>query len=140
MKDAGLCLALTCLLMGAAQSSERQLKLQHRFLNLPVTYDEEDSTTIEILIDGEPQRHLDVFLADDQPDFWTFVDVSAFQGKTAVIRADREDKSNALKNIYQSDEREYLNDAYHEKHRPQLHFSTIRGWIRPRTNSPMWTA
>jgi sucrose-6-phosphate hydrolase SacC (GH32 family) len=64
-----------------------------------------------------------------EPDFWVFLDVSAFKGKTAVIKADREDKSDALKNIYQSDERTYLKNLYKEKHRPQLHFSTIRGWI-----------
>ncbi|MHC4216431.1 MAG: glycoside hydrolase family 32 protein, partial [Planctomycetota bacterium] len=74
-------------------------------------------------------RHMDVFLPDSEPDFWVFVDVSEFKGKKAVLRTKRGKQKKGLNLVYQSDEREYLKNLYKEKHRPQLHFSTIRGWI-----------
>ena len=129
MKKTCIGLLLICLIIGLVKSAELELMLEKDYLNLPVTYEEEDNTSIEILIDGESEIYLDCYLADQEPDFWIFIDVTAFQGETAVIRADRDDKSDALKNIYQSNKRKYLKNAYKEKHRPQLHFSTIRGWI-----------
>jgi sucrose-6-phosphate hydrolase SacC (GH32 family) len=129
MKKMIICLMFLCFLGSLTRGADLKLELESNFLNLPVTYDEEDYTSIEIQIDGKNEFYFDLFLADREPDFWVFLDVSAFKGKTAVIKADREDKSDALKNIYQSDERTYLKNLYKEKHRPQLHFSTIRGWI-----------
>jgi hypothetical protein len=92
-------LLFICLLIGLTQGSELKIKLENNFLNLPVTYDEEDKTTIEILIDGKSEIFFDIYLADQKPDFWVFVDVTAFKGKTAVLKADRDDKSGALKKI-----------------------------------------
>jgi sucrose-6-phosphate hydrolase SacC (GH32 family) len=129
MKNLYFSLLLFCFLISSALGSEVKLKLESNYLNLPVTYDEEDYTSIEIQIDGKGEFYFDLFLADREPDFWVFLDVSAFKGKTAVIKAGRDDKSDALKKIYQSDERTYLKNLYKEKYRPQLHFSTIRGWI-----------
>jgi fructan beta-fructosidase len=113
----------------AQQGAELELKIESNYINLPATYDEDDRTSIEIVIDGKGEVYLDIYLADEEPDFWVFADISKYKGKTALIKANREDKSEALERIYQSDEREYLHNAYKEKHRPQLHFSTIRGWI-----------
>jgi sucrose-6-phosphate hydrolase SacC (GH32 family) len=129
MKNTCAGLLFFCSLTGFARGTDLKLELMNNFLNFPVTYEEEDGTSLEILIDGNAEFYLDLFLADQEPDFWVFLDVSAFKGKTALIRADREDKSGALKKIYQSDEREYLRNLYQEEHRPQLHFSTMRGWI-----------
>jgi levanase/fructan beta-fructosidase len=129
MKKMVICLMLLCFLSSLTRGADLKLKLESNYLNLPVTYDEEDYTSIEIQIDGKGEFYFDLFLADREPDFWVFLDVSAFKGKTAVIKAGRDDKSDALKKIYQSDERTYLKNLYKEKYRPQLHFSTIRGWI-----------
>jgi sucrose-6-phosphate hydrolase SacC (GH32 family) len=130
MKRAFGILLLFCYLTCFAQEgSELEVNFEKNYLNLPVSYDEEDRTSIEIAVDGKSEIFFDIYLPDENPDFWVFVDVSAFKGKTALIKADRADKSIALNKIYQSDERQYLSDLYKEKHRPQLHFSTIRGWI-----------
>jgi sucrose-6-phosphate hydrolase SacC (GH32 family) len=129
MKRALNSLFLLCLLASLTQSAELEILLNKNYLNLPVTYEEEDHTSIEIFIDGNGEIYLDCYLADQEPDFWVFIDVSAYKGETALIRADRYDKSHALKNIYQSNTRRYLKDLYKEPHRPQLHFSTVRGWI-----------
>ena len=129
MKSAKISLLLFCILIGLVQGAHRKMKLESNYLNLPVTYNEDDATFIEIIVDGKSEIYLDCFLADKDPNFWVFLDVSAFKGKTALIKLDREDKADALKNMYQSDKRQYLDNLYREKHRPQLHFSTIRGWI-----------
>ena len=118
MKRTTIGLFLLCLLTGLAQSAERELVLTKDYLNLPVTYEEEDYTSIEILIKGENEFYFDLFLADQEPDFWVFLDMSAFKGSTALIIANRDDKSDALKNIYQSNKRQYLKDLYEEQFRP----------------------
>jgi sucrose-6-phosphate hydrolase SacC (GH32 family) len=117
---------LTCI---AQEGSELEVNIEKDYLNFPVSYDEENRTSIEIVVNGKSEIFFDIYLPDENPDFWVFVDVSAFKGKIALIKADRQDKSNAFNKIYQSDERQYLSNLYKEKHRPQLHFSTIRGWI-----------
>ena len=108
----------------------RELKLEDKYLNLPVTYDEDDRTRIEILIDGKGQFFLSPNLADSEPDFWVFLDVAAYKGKTALIKTNRDDKAGALQKIYQSDEREYLKNVYKEVHRPQLHSPQLRLALR----------
>ena len=129
MKKTYISLLLFCFLTGLAQGAERELKLENRFLNFPITYERDDRTRIEILIDGKGQFYLSPNLADGEPDFWVFLDVAAYKGKTALIKTNRDDKAGALKKIYQSDERTYLKNVYKEVHRPQLHFSSMRGWL-----------
>lgn len=120
---------ITFLRSFAQEGSKVELTMETNYLNLPVTYDENDYTSIEIQADGKSKHFFDLYLADEKPDFWVFLDVSDLKGKKIVIKADRKDKLNALKNIYQSDERKYLDNLYKENFRPQLHFSTQRGWI-----------
>ncbi len=117
---------ITCF---SQENNQRNLLLKSNYLNFPVNYEENDRTSFEIIIDGDTEFYFDIYLPDEDPEFWVFLDVSAFEGKSAVIKTDRKNKAKALKQIYQSDEREYLNNLYNEKFRPQLHFSTIRGWI-----------
>jgi len=111
------------------QTNEREFLIEKQYLNFPVSYDEDDRVKLELVIDKKVVRTLDVFLPDSDPDFWVFLDISEFKGKKALLRTRRGKKKKGLGLVYQSDEREYLKNVYKEKHRPQLHFSTIRGWI-----------
>jgi sucrose-6-phosphate hydrolase SacC (GH32 family) len=113
----------------AQEGTQKEIFLENLYLNFPVSYDELDNTDIEIEIDGKSRFYFNSFLADEAPEFWVFLDVSEFKRKTALIKVDRKDKLAALNRVYQSDKRKYLENVYKEKHRPQLHFSTIRGWI-----------
>ena len=110
-------------------ANKREFLIDKQYLNLPVSYNEHDRVTLELVIDDKVVRTIDIFLPDSEPDFWVFADISEFKGKKAVLRTRRGRKKKGLGLVYQSDEREYLKDVYKEKHRPQLHFSTIRGWI-----------
>ena len=111
------------------QSNEMEFRIEKQFLNLPVSYNEDDRVGLELVVDNKVVRTLDVFLPDSDPDFWVFVDISEFKNKNALLRTRRGRKKKGLGLVYQSDERKYLRNLYKEKHRPQVHFSTMRGWI-----------
>jgi len=106
-----------------------QFNIDYNYLNLPVSYEEDDRVTLELTVDKEIVCYLDIYLPDSDPDFWVFIDISKWKGKNAVLKTREGEWKKGLELVYQSDEREYLKNAYREKHRPQLHFSTIRGWI-----------
>jgi len=110
-------------------NSERVFDLNTKYLNFPVSYNEDDAVTLQLVIDGEVKRVFDIFLPDSDPDFWVFLDVSMFQGEKALLKTGNGEKKKGLDLVYQSDERKYLDDVYTEKHRPQLHFSSQRGWL-----------
>ena len=105
------------------------LELESAYLNLPVSYDEDDRVSLELVVGDEVVRYLDIYLPDSDPDFWVFLDIRDWKGMSAVLRTGEGEEKKGLGLIYQSDERKYLNNLYKEVHRPQLHFSTIRGWI-----------
>jgi sucrose-6-phosphate hydrolase SacC (GH32 family) len=105
------------------------LEISQNYINFPVSYNEDDAVTLQLVIDNEVKRVFDIFLPNSEPDFWVFLDVSMFHGEKALLRTEDGEKRKGLDLIYQSDERIYLENVYKEKHRPQLHFSTVRGWI-----------
>jgi len=110
-------------------TNKREFRIKNRYLNLPVSYDEDDRVTLELVIDNKIVRTIDIFLPDSEPDFWVFLDMSDFKDKRALLRTEDGEMKKGLGLIYQSDERQYLRNLYKEKHRPQVHFSTMRGWI-----------
>ncbi|MHC4265793.1 MAG: hypothetical protein ACYSUK_07665, partial [Planctomycetota bacterium] len=67
-------------------TNEREFLLEKRYMNFPVSYDEEHRVGLELVIDNKEVRYLDVFLADSEPDFWVFLDIGEFKGKKAVLR------------------------------------------------------
>ena len=86
------------------------INFNSRYLHFAVSYEEDDRTEIVVEIEGGESRYLCIYLPDADPDFWTFVGISAFNGKEGLIVADRKDKELALQQIYQLNERSYLDD------------------------------
>jgi fructan beta-fructosidase len=121
-----LCLAGISLF---AQSS-RDITLEKQYLNLPVQNDAEWQV-IDLIVDGNIVRTLNISLADDKTDFWTFLDVSMFENKsgTLVLR-DKETSPAGFDMIYQDDLLKEEASIYKEKLRPQFHFTAKRGWIQ----------
>lgn len=109
-------------------NAQREMALEKRYLNLPVK-NKAGKRRMTIAVDGAAVRKFDIELADAEPDFWAFVDMEAYKGKTATITVDklRED-SPALKLIEQGDTLKGAEDLYREKLRPQFHFTQKRGW------------
>ena len=83
---------------------------------------------MDLVIDGKAVRQFDIELADKaRPSFWSFLDLTAFQGKKATFRISGASKAVA-DNIVQSDTIRMPKDLYAEPLRPQFHFSQKVGW------------
>jgi fructan beta-fructosidase len=105
----------------------RELVLQSTYLNLPVK-NGAAKRRMSLAVEGRIVREFEIELAPAEPDFWVFLDVSAFQGKTATLRVAAGGNSGALQAIVPSDTIRGADDLYREKHRPQFHFTSRRGW------------
>lgn len=79
-------------------------------------------------------REFEAELASGEPvDWWAFYDVSEFKGQTVSVVALGENLPEAqaawLKEaVQQRDGLLGADDLYHEKYRPQFHFTSRRGW------------
>src|SRR4030042_2053925 len=65
---------------------KREIKILEgqTLLNLPVNSSDR-MVRATISVDGKPLDLLTINLAEKDPEFWTFFDVSAYQGKTITI-------------------------------------------------------
>lgn len=114
------------------ENATRQLRLTERYLNLPVKTGG-PKRRMTLAIEGGPIRTFEIELADGEPDWWAFVEVSEFRGRTATITVDRlPEDSRGLQSIGPSGRIKGSATLYREPLRPQLHFSPRRGW----TNDP----
>ncbi|MEI8226570.1 MAG: DUF4980 domain-containing protein, partial [Bacteroidota bacterium] len=110
---------------------QKQITFDKKYLLLPVKTGTE-MRDMQVVIDGQPVRRFDIELADkDSLDFWMFMDLSEFKGKTAIIKVDKYWDSNpeGLGAVVQSDTIIGESGMYKEKYRPQFHFTPRRGWM-----------
>jgi len=115
-------------LQAAPAQPTRELLVEKPFLNLPVK-NHAPKHRVKLLVDSQVAREFEIELADHDPDFWVFLDLSPFQGKRATIEVDQlAADSSALSAIEQSDQIKGAENLYHEALRPQFHFSSRRGW------------
>lgn len=106
----------------------REITVQKRYLNLPVK-NGAPMRRVSFIVEGKVVREFDIELADAAPDWWAFMDLFGFRGKRAVLTVDKlPEDSAALKSIDQSDKTKDATNLYHERLRPQFHFSSRRGW------------
>ncbi|MCD6507690.1 GH32 C-terminal domain-containing protein [Candidatus Poribacteria bacterium] len=105
-----------------------ELRLERRYINLPVK-NGAPKRRMRFIVDGKAVREFEIELAEGDPDFWAFLDISTFTGRKAALEVDGLDESSgAFDLIHQDDIIEGSEDLYREKYRPQFHFSTRRGW------------
>jgi sucrose-6-phosphate hydrolase SacC (GH32 family) len=108
---------------------ERPLRVEKPYLNLPVK-NGATKRTLKLLVQGKTEREFQIELADAKPDWWAFLDISAFRGQSVVLHADQlPADSLGWKQIDQSDVIKDSEDVYREALRPQFHFSSRRGWL-----------
>lgn len=120
----------------AASPSESSMKLkmtiQNDYLNLPV---KTGADTIKILIrdaDSNAIRHyFDIELGIEDPDFIGFCNVIDCKGREVIIEVAEGsiDESDLRASLRFTDSPLGLEDVYQEALRPQIHFTTRRGWI-----------
>jgi fructan beta-fructosidase len=126
---------------------EIKIKKGQIFLNLPVNSSDR-LLRVTIRLEGKALDRFTINLATEKPEFWTFFDVTAYQGKTLTIEAENaprffprqtsEDNENSarpvlngniLESIFADSRFPGQDSLYKESGRPQIHFTAQRGWI-----------
>jgi sucrose-6-phosphate hydrolase SacC (GH32 family) len=128
------------------KDATREFVISKHYLHFPVK-NGAPKKKVQVMRDGNVERFFDIELADAEPDWWAFLDVSAWRGQKLVVKVDRlRDGSRALESISQSDEavsdiggsRAAARDSgaaappyrlYQEPLRPRHHFTARRGWL-----------
>lgn len=107
---------------------QREFNIAHRYLNLPIKNGAEKKW-VSLIVDGKVERDFNLELADGEPDWYAFLDLTPFKGQPAIVRIDRLAEDSAVwNNIQQSDTILGAENLYREPLRPQFHFSPRRGW------------
>ncbi len=125
-RKAALIAGMACMLLMPLQADEITLLITKQYLNLPVSH-QVDRKVMTWETGSRQERAFEIRLAEGTPDYWVFADVTALKGQT--IRISYPGSPAGLAKIYQDDVIAGQDSLYREKHRPQLHFSTRRGWI-----------
>jgi fructan beta-fructosidase len=135
---------------GPVKSRDFQIKKGQTLLNLPVSSSGR-AVRATIKLDGKAITQFSINLSD-KPDFWTFFDVSPYQGKTLTLEignqgggggrggapgaqanaapaAPPELNTKALDMVFADVKYPGQDSVYKEKGRPQVHFSSQRGHI-----------
>jgi fructan beta-fructosidase len=115
------------------EPAQREILIERRYLNLPVKTGG-TKCRMSFSVDGQVVREFEIELAagggEGEPSFWAFSDVSAWQGKRLTVAVDRLPAgSQGLAAITQEDTLRPAEGLYREKLRPQVHFSSRRGWL-----------
>ncbi len=107
----------------------RKIKLDKRYLNLPVRTGAHKHY-MDLVIDGEIVRQFDIEFDPGEPEFWVFLDVGPFRGKTGVLRLHDSFglDPKLLESISLDEKIRGAENFYREKNRQQFHFSSRRGW------------
>ena len=106
---------------------KRELIITSQYIHFPVTASGELSK-VNLTIGENIFRNFELNLSD-KPDFWVYLDVSAYKGKRLTIIFDNKKTKYLLSEIYQSDKISYFDDLYNEKRIPQLYPSSKRGCL-----------
>lgn len=108
--------------------AKRDFTIRRRYLNLPIK-NGAPKRKVTVLVDGRLLERDDLELADREPDWWAFLDVSAWRGRTVTLEVDQLlDDSTALSSIEPGDSLKDGSKLYQEALRGQFHFSSRRGW------------
>ncbi len=124
-KLASSTLAFLCLAL-SVQAADIKIKVTKRYINFPISQ-QVDRQVMTMLVDGQEDRKFNIRLANGDPEYWVFTDVSAYQGKTITLSYDGDES--ALSQIYQDDKIAGQDSIYQEVNRPQFHYTTKRGWV-----------
>jgi len=114
------------------------MTIAHKYLNVPIA-NGSAMRVFAIKVDGATVREFPAQLAEKEPDYWIFLDVSEFKGKTiSIVPEDSQAKGTPeLDRIYQADAIEGAATLYRERNRPQFHFTVKRGWSND-VNGPIF--
>jgi sucrose-6-phosphate hydrolase SacC (GH32 family) len=107
-------------------------KAEKKWMALPIK-NGAPKRRVELWVDGKVPRYIDIELAEDNIDWYSYLDISQWKGKDLDLRVNLlTPGSKTFAPVIQSDNDRNEGDLYREKLRGQFHFSPKRGW----TNDP----
>jgi fructan beta-fructosidase len=107
----------------------REMLIEQPYLNFPVKTGA-PKRRVTVLVGGKVERSFDIKLANGKPDWWAFLDATPFHGKTVTIKVNQlPDDSTGLSAVDQTSQIKNSKNLYHERMRPQFHFTSRRGWL-----------
>lgn len=107
----------------------KEVVAEQKWLHFPVKTGAKPRV-VTVAVDGAVVRRFDIELADVEPDWWAPLDISAWKGKSLRIVADAlPEGSKAFDKLPQNATFVESENLYQEALRPQLQFSTRRGWV-----------
>jgi len=109
----------------AESQTVRKFNFSKKYLNFPVK-DDARRRLVSLFVGGKKVREFQIPLAEDEPDYWVFLDVREFAGKEGTLKINRPGKGFAK--VFQADTFSGEDKQYKEKLRPQFHFTSKRGW------------
>ena len=110
----------------AVQAAQRTLKVRARYLNIPVS-DRTERGRLSFHATGADDLTVLVRLAEGEPDYWVFKDLTPYRGQTLTLTYEGSDA--ALGRLFVADTIMGQATMYREPQRPQFHFTTRRGWV-----------
>jgi fructan beta-fructosidase len=111
--------------------TEGEFTASARYLHLPVKTNA-PKRWVAVSVDGKTVRRFEMELAEDpaQADWWAHLDLSPWKGKAFQVKAEGLPfAAKFLAGLEVSDQIKNSDDLYDEKLRPQIHFSSRRGWL-----------
>lgn len=110
----------------AVEPGSREIRLTERYLNFPVK-NGAPKKRVTVRLTEDVTREFEIELAEAGEDFWAFLDVSEFKGRTAVLKSSPE-STKGLAAVECLPHIKGNENLYQERLRPQFHFSSRRGW------------
>jgi fructan beta-fructosidase len=134
-KASSLMIVIVYICTIGAFAADREIEIEGKYLNFPVKEVAESkggagNCSISLQIEGEKVREFVVNLAPGKPDYWVYLEVQDFIGKTGSLNARgiQENQIEGFESVYCADTFPGEEDLYKEELRPQFHFSSKRGW------------
>ncbi len=103
----------------------KEFKIDKQYLNFPIDM-QQDRQRVEFVLKKDTLTYSVIRIAENEPDYWVFKDVSTYNGQKLKLIFSEDVKG--LDKIYLSDTYPGEDKIYKEKNRPQFHFSSRRGW------------
>lgn len=128
------------------KSKEILISKGQYYLNFPVNNDDQ-LVRARIKLDGKILDQFTINLADGNPEFWTFFDLTPYQDDKLIIEIEEAPSGFRVQNqaenepvkrvltdkgldlIHADSKFPGMDSLYSESGRPQVHFSAQRGWI-----------
>jgi len=109
-------------------TNAREIKITGKYIIFPVSNGRRQRGRLTIMVGDQLVHNLDCdFPADkDAIDWWTYLDMSEYVGKTAKVSAKAAPE--ICKMFESSDKIRHIQPLYDEALRPQFHISQMRGW------------